>query len=803
MNLRFLNLKGKWPDIGWLTLPGLLSAGIVAFLVQLGAEQPFEQLAYTLLFQLRGSQPWDARIAIIAIDEPSLEALGSFPLDRQYYARLFGILSEAQANIIVTSIILADSNPADVQLAEAMDQHGGIVLAQAWDTQGQVILPNPELLDAAVNIGHVLNVPGADGITRQVEAQIQGIPALGVAAVEAYTLIGGDAVVPSTHSSMWVNWPGPISQVPQYALSDVLARRISPAKFDNKIVVFGVAATGFDPLRTPYNRIPPANSVHLHAAVIDNLLNDSFLRVPESYWTGVLIVVGGPVLGIALAYRRQRPLWVIWLALSIAWAGITLIMFQSGHWLPVIWVLMLFALTAATTDIGERMKANLRLQRDIERLWRAYYPDLLAASAVGSYLADSGLIDSGSTCLGQHSNLEVAAFMPPHQSAYPIAMQRAWQLAQLADQFGRSQSAHAAIARSLSVGLLAADWGGRVWFCNPVAAELLTIQVGDRLDQHLIPTWIDELSWHQHLHTLQQSQPVSWEVSQGDRWFDLRLEPLIYSPPLGAASTGSAAPPDPTRPRGVLMLIEDITPYKQVEYEIRKALAQEQEFGELKSRFVSMVSHEIRTPLAILRTATELLERYGHLASEQKKQHYFLQIRTAIANMTQLLEDVLIVSKAEAGKLDLNLMPIQLVEFCQEIVHEFQTTLGVDHHIVFDALSQLPEINGDRNILRLVLVNLLSNAIKYSPLHSSIHLVLKQQGDRVIVQVRDEGIGIPLDDQQRIFEEFHRANNVGSTPGTGLGLAIVKHCVELHDGTILFTSEPGMGSVFTVTLPIG
>lgn len=246
---------------------------------------------------------------------------------------------------------------------------------------------------------------------------------------------------------------------------------------------------------------------------------------------------------------------------------------------------------------------------------------------------------------------------------------------------------------------------------------------------------------------------------------------------------------------------------KRIEDEIRHALREEKEINELKSRFVSMVSHELRTPLTIIRTSTELLEKYGHMVPEEKKLEYYHRIRAAISNMTQLLEDVLTFGKAEAGRLDFNPTMVNLEHFCREIVEEMRMGLGINHTIQYEYISSLSTSGRtqaylDPALLRSILTNLLSNAIKYSRSGSTVYLLLNCQDDNILIEIKDEGIGIPKEDQPRLFELFHRASNVSTIRGTGLGLAIVKQCVAHHQGQVRFKSQEGVGTTFTVQLPI-
>jgi signal transduction histidine kinase len=247
-------------------------------------------------------------------------------------------------------------------------------------------------------------------------------------------------------------------------------------------------------------------------------------------------------------------------------------------------------------------------------------------------------------------------------------------------------------------------------------------------------------------------------------------------------------------------LQQEIQHRKQAEEEALKALAKEKEFSELKTRFISMVSHEFRTPLTMIHSSAELLEYYEW--SEAEKRERLQQIQEGVHHMTHLLEDVLLIGKVDAGKLEPKPTSFNLIEFCHNLIAEVQLTVSNNHEIEFLSEPELQNVWLDQKLLRQIFYNLLSNAIKYSPNGGKISVAITNQENRIILQVQDHGIGIPAEDQQRLFESFHRAANVENIPGTGLGLAIVKKCVDIQAGQITFESEVGRGTTVTVTLPL-
>lgn len=237
------------------------------------------------------------------------------------------------------------------------------------------------------------------------------------------------------------------------------------------------------------------------------------------------------------------------------------------------------------------------------------------------------------------------------------------------------------------------------------------------------------------------------------------------------------------------------------EQSMLRALEQEQELNLLKSSFISMASHEFRTPMTMIRTAVELLQNFGHELTEVKRQQYFDRIKTAIHQITQLLDEVLLLGSAETG-LRYKPEPVDLAKLCNELTEDLQFSNSDSHTIMFTCQGNCSKAVMDTALLRHILTNLLSNALKYSPQGGNIQFKLCCQDDTAIFQVQDYGIGIPMKDQSHLFETFYRCGNVGKIQGTGLGLAIVKKCVDLHQGRIQVYSENGAGTTFTVTLPL-
>lgn len=235
---------------------------------------------------------------------------------------------------------------------------------------------------------------------------------------------------------------------------------------------------------------------------------------------------------------------------------------------------------------------------------------------------------------------------------------------------------------------------------------------------------------------------------------------------------------------------------KAAKEQLKKALSQEKELNELKSRFVSMVSHEFRNPLNSISGMVQVLDKYGDNLDNKKKTEVFQQLRRNVIKMTQLLDDVLIISRKEMGKLKFNPTPLDLKAFSLALIAEIKAVFNSERQINFIYQLEQKQFLLDPKLLHHILSNLLSNACKYSPQDSIVDFEISCQNSELVFLIRDRGIGIPAKDIPRLFDSFYLASNVNKIQGTGLGLAIVKQYVDLHRGSIAVESQLNSGTVF-------
>ncbi|MEX1132570.1 MAG: PAS domain-containing sensor histidine kinase [Flavobacteriales bacterium] len=234
--------------------------------------------------------------------------------------------------------------------------------------------------------------------------------------------------------------------------------------------------------------------------------------------------------------------------------------------------------------------------------------------------------------------------------------------------------------------------------------------------------------------------------------------------------------------------------------ELHQALEAEKELNALKSRFVSMASHEFRTPLSTIMSSVDLIGRYTENSPEERTHKHVERIRAKVRELTGMLNDFLSLDKLEQGSVSCNPAELDVVHMSIELIEELRSLAKPGQEIEYDHIGNERIVFQDRAMLHNVLSNLLGNAIKYSPENKRIDLTTVIDAGTLTIQVKDSGIGIPLEDQQHLFERFFRAGNAFTVQGTGLGLNIVRKYLDLMGGLITFVSTPGEGTTFTVTI---
>jgi signal transduction histidine kinase len=262
---------------------------------------------------------------------------------------------------------------------------------------------------------------------------------------------------------------------------------------------------------------------------------------------------------------------------------------------------------------------------------------------------------------------------------------------------------------------------------------------------------------------------------------------------------------------GVLFVGQDITELtdyrksleKKVEErtrELQQAVRKEKELVEMKSRFISIASHEFRTPLTTIALSVGFIKKYNQRISPEILDEKLEGIKKQVNHMTYLLDDVLTIGKAEAGKIEVVLSLIK-VDLFKTLAEEVMRTKAT-HKLRFTKRCRLSAFQSNEKLIRNIVINLLANAVKFSPGRKEVFMDVACDKQNLFFSVRDLGLGIPVKDRKGLFSSFSRGSNVGSIEGTGLGLSIVKKAVDLLQGSITVKSRLRKGTEFNVVLPL-
>jgi signal transduction histidine kinase len=572
--------------------------------------------------------------------------------------------------------------------------------------------------------------------------------AFGIAAAATYSMLQESIALPDLSQRVWINWTGRSDQIPQYSFASVVKGEVPNSAFRHKIVVVGVTASATDAAATPFDRNPPANGVHLQATLIDNLLQKNALTPIAG--TGITLFIFAIGVGFSLLLSR----WRIEIQIAIAsfticlWVGASVVLLNANYLPPVILPIGLMIASTIAAALVERTRVNIALQRQVNQLQQRYEPDLVTR-----------LIE----------NLDR---IPSSKS-----IQQVTQLSQLADQLGRSQENQAAIARNLPIGLIACDPDGQVWFCNPIAAALLNIEVGSQLEPVLVPAWLSVNEWGQAL----AAQTISTERLRQEQWFCLEIEPL-------KDQTGD-----------LLIVIEEITIRKSIESGLDDQIHQLQHLSELKDEFLSTVSHELRTPLTNMKMAIQLLKL---ARTDTQKEHYLKILDNECNREADLVNTLLDLQRLESGRQTFEIQPIELQTWLPELLEPFdQRTESRQQSFTISIDPNLSTVYSDRAALERILVELMNNACKYTPPDQSIVVSAEWVAPYVELKVKNSGVEIAIEAQSKIFERFYRVPKADhwKQGGSGLGLALVQKLVESLGGTIEVASA-NHWTVFTVKL---
>lgn len=345
---------------------------------------------------------------------------------------------------------------------------------------------------------------------------------------------------------------------------------------------------------------------------------------------------------------------------------------------------------------------------------------------------------------------------------------------------------------TLPINLFTIDTNGIVTFSDGSSSSRMGIAHSDMPGMSVYELFADQPDYLEDTRQVLEGKVIECERFYRDGVFQSYYAPLYDS--LGHMV-------------GAIGIDIDITERKRMEQamietqSLRAALRKEFDLSELKSKMMQRIAHEFRTPLATIQLSAQMLERYGTRMSDADKTNRITQILGRVTHLTHLLDDISLVLQAKSHTLALNRYRFNLNEMCAALIDELRTGAGTGHVWRMAVSEEAQIVNADARLIGLMLQNLLSNAVKYSAAGTIITLSARMEGERLILMVEDQGIGILPDEQARVFEPFFRGSNFDERPGLGLGLSIVNDAVSQHEGCIDISSIPGEGTLFTVSLP--
>jgi diguanylate cyclase (GGDEF)-like protein/PAS domain S-box-containing protein len=376
--------RSRWVEFlihhKWRFVPGILAALMTIGILVSGLAQPAEYFAYNALFHIRGPIPWSDQVVVIEIDEESLRRFGRFPWERDRHIQLLEALQPANPSVIAFDLLFSEPSNYDEEFAAAMASYGRIILARSWDASGSPLVPTPPFQAAALEVGQVHIWADADGLVRSVQLRQNGIETLGLTAVRIHQSVREASFVPLVNP-LWINWLGPSDRANHYSYAAVIDGNVPEQALRDKIVLIGVTAAAIDNLQTPYERNPPTSGVYIHAAIISNLLQQTFLRRVGIYELPILLILLAPGLSALLTRWRFEHQLSTWIGLCLGWGVLGIALFHAHYWIPIATPMMLFALTGVSTAVWEQRRMHRLLRQSEERY------------ALASQAANEGLWD--------------------------------------------------------------------------------------------------------------------------------------------------------------------------------------------------------------------------------------------------------------------------------------------------------------------------------------------------------------------------------------------------------------------------
>ncbi|CAB3931563.1 CHASE2 domain-containing protein [Achromobacter insolitus] len=750
----------------WLTVALAVFAAILGSFNGLGR---FDQILYDRALSMTGRGA-DPDILIVAIDDDSVKALGHWPWRRAVHAALLDRLRDARA--VALDLIFAEpdmANPNDDRfLAESIRRHGRTVLPVVLDRldhPSSVNEPIPGIAQAAAAKGFINARIDPDGVVREATLTAQLGDRRWNHLAMAMLDVGGEAEAAqkllkraSPGGSILIPYAGPTAHTRTVSYLSVLRGDLAPEDLRGKYVLVGAWATGLgDAYPTPVSHdVSGMSGVEIIANLLHAARDDIAYRLPPAWCNALFAAL--PVLLACLALWRLSPkrALLVSLALFIAILLTALLLLAYAHvWFAPVAALLGVALCYPLWSWRSQEAALRYMDNELRRLQREYPPVLNEAGAQGT---------------GPSASLES-------------------RVAELRRALARVRN----LRRFLADGLdgmpdatLVFDQDGRMQFRNQ-AAVMYFQRLGMRPPRvgrpatHLLEKTISDPAARQRVAEALSGQE---QVAPSSPWSaDLEVRDhagrdlILKCAPIHTAEGNFA---------GTVATLTDISRIRQAERQREETL-----------RFIS---HDMRAPQSSILALVEMKQE----SASSEGQSETLDRIAALANRTlRLVDDFVHLTRAES--MTISAVELDLGSLLQDAVDEFWAS-AQKRGIELGLALPLPAayVRGDQTLLMRALCNLIDNAIKYSPAHTRIECGIDEEPGFWRVHIRDQGQGIAAQDLARLFEPFSRVGveTRGDVGGAGLGLAFVRTVAERHGGSVEVSSDLGVGSVFTLRLPM-
>ncbi len=708
-------------------------------------------------FEWRGPIDPGQDVVIITVDEASLDKFGAWPWSRCLHAKLLEKIKFSKA--VGLDFLFPESTSCDERFSHALLQGPPTVLAVARNSFGSIIKPAIGIKNYS-GLGHIDVRLGTSGVVRR--AILKYEPDVPCFALALLKVAGLRLPYTPAHNEPLINYYGPGNSFVRISYSDVLDDKVPSEFFRDKFVLVGVDALGLgDAYVTPYSSFRPTPGIEVQATILQNLKDKAFLKEPHpfAYMAVVMILSLLPLFvwpatteSINLLINLATIFAIIFSAytlFSYGWffdpnPGLIFIMVSYLVYLVFQGVWMTRRITGLLKDLDAEIDKGLSVSGNPGVLSRVDAPDKRHRGTV--------------RLLGKLQ-----------ESIKVMGLQR-----HFIENFLR-QDMPPLILWGLPTGkpVLASKMFRDLWKqCQGRESLPNIVEFKQGLEEHCNNDLegLDETFSSCIRDGVRHNVPVSMKLYGRNRYFTVTIQ-LVRAPDVPF--------------KGLLAIFSDITEVKEIE--------------KLKDEVVSIMSHELKLPLTSILGYGEMLTT----VLQGKPKFYASEICFQANRLNKLIVDFLDVARIERGKAELRPIPVNLVDLIREAVDAVALPAKEKNiEIAFEGPQYVTPVKVDGPLLLQALINLLDNAVKFSPEESKVFIYLIEQKDRFLIEVEDQGPGIPPSHRERIFDKFFQGENVSSRRGFGLGLSFVRQVVMAHKGEIsVREGKGGKGTLFSLSIP--